>query len=98
DPGPAPDADNNGAPNCDRSRIRLHPVHLPFAVARPIVWALNAKRGLLVEPDVFEAPAVEDAVDHHPQALDPRLPAGGEPAGDRRSASPDPPAISCRFP
>src|SRR5215472_14466614 len=34
---------------------------------------------LLVEPDVFETPAVEDAVDHHPQVLDARLPAGREP-------------------
>ena len=34
---------------------------------------------LVVEPDVFEAPAVKDAVDHHSQTLDPRLPARGEP-------------------
>src|SRR5271168_1816287 len=31
---------------------------------------------LLVEPDVFEAPAVIDAVDHRRQPLDVRLPAG----------------------
>src|SRR5215472_18271052 len=31
---------------------------------------------LLVEPDVFHAPAVEDAVDHDRPALDMRLPAG----------------------
>src|SRR5262249_1019562 len=29
--------------------------------------------------NVFKAPAIKDAVDHHPQSLDPRLPAGGEP-------------------
>src|SRR6266566_763338 len=36
----------------------------------------DAEFGLLVEPDVFETPAVEDAVDHHSQTLYPRLPAG----------------------
>src|SRR5712671_3641166 len=34
---------------------------------------------LFLKPDVLKAPAVEDAVDHHPQALDPRLPARGKP-------------------
>ena len=34
-------------------------------------------RGLIVEPQVFEARAVVDAVDHQGQPLDPRLPAGG---------------------
>src|SRR5206468_1941077 len=34
---------------------------------------------LVVKPDVLKAPAVEDAVHHHSEALDPRLPAGGEP-------------------
>src|SRR5467141_211059 len=33
-------------------------------------------KGLFVEPDVFHAPAVEDAVDHDRQALDPGLLAG----------------------
>ena len=32
----------------------------------------------MVEPDVFEAPAVVDAVDHHRQPLHLRLPAGRE--------------------
>src|SRR6516164_5508748 len=39
---------------------------------RPIVW------GLFVEPDVFQAKIVDDAVDHHCPIFDPRLPAIGE--------------------
>src|SRR5262249_5412583 len=35
----------------------------------------NALRRLLVEPDVFHAPAVEMAVHHPGESLDPRLPA-----------------------
>src|SRR6202040_915757 len=31
---------------------------------------------LFIQPDVFEAPAIVDAVDHYRQALDPGLPAG----------------------
>src|SRR6516162_10546512 len=77
--GQAATATNNGTASADALRNRIISVHLLFPIVRPIVWALNAKCGLLVEPDVFKAPAVEDAVDHHPQALDPRLPAGGEP-------------------
>src|ERR1700730_13553561 len=53
---------------------------------------------LVVEPNVLKAPAVEDAVHHHPQASDPVLPANWQTEGDRRSAEPGPPAISCRFP
>src|SRR6266481_2478771 len=34
---------------------------------------------LFLKPDVLKAPAVEDAVHHHPQAFDPGLPTGGEP-------------------
>ena len=38
---------------------------------------LSAQRSpLFVEPDVFEPPAVVDAVDHDGQAFDPGLPAG----------------------
>src|SRR6516162_8686129 len=33
---------------------------------------------LFFEPDVFHAKIVDDAVDHHRPALDPRLPAIGE--------------------
>src|SRR5215831_1847247 len=36
------------------------------------------RRPLFVEPDVFHAPAVEDAVGHQGQVLDPGLPAGGD--------------------
>ena len=41
-----------------------------------IYWS-NA--GRLVEPNVLEAPSVEQAVDHQDQIPDPRLPAGGSP-------------------
>src|SRR5204863_10159063 len=34
--------------------------------------------GLSVQPHVFHAPAVVDAIDHHRQPLDLRLPAGGK--------------------
>ena len=44
--------------------------------------------GLIVEPDVFHAPAVVDAVGHQCQALDPGLPAGG--AGRVVEDRPDP--------
>ena len=37
---------------------------------------IGSASALPVEPDVFEAPAVVDAVDHHRQALDVGLPAG----------------------
>src|SRR5438132_7910392 len=39
---------------------------------------LGSREGLrlLVEPDVFHAPAVEDTADHHRQPFYPRLPAG----------------------
>src|SRR5438270_13707014 len=33
---------------------------------------------LLIQPGVFEAPAVENAVDHRRYVLDPRIPAGTE--------------------
>jgi hypothetical protein len=33
------------------------------------------RRRLLVEPDVFHAPAIVDAIDHHGQAFDLRVPA-----------------------
>src|SRR6516164_5201974 len=69
---------SNDAAIANAPRYRLISVHLPFAVARHCPGS-NAEIGLLVEPDVLEAPAVEDAVDHHPQTLDSRLPAGGEP-------------------
>src|SRR6266404_1172846 len=36
----------------------------------------RAESGPLIEPDVFHAPAVEDAVDHDGQSLDVGLPAG----------------------
>src|SRR6516164_1475678 len=36
------------------------------------------RRPLFVEPDIFHAPAVEDAVGHQGQVLDPGLPAGGD--------------------
>src|SRR6516162_7671879 len=36
------------------------------------------RRPLFVEPDVFHAPAVEDAVGHQAQVLDPGLPAGAD--------------------
>src|SRR5260370_35861910 len=46
----------------------------------PIVWrflvADQPGALLFVEPDVFEAPAIVDAVDHDRQTLDPGLPAG----------------------
>jgi hypothetical protein len=38
----------------------------------------SRRRPLFVEPDVFHAPAVEDAVGHQAQVLDPGLPAGGD--------------------
>src|SRR6516225_10078279 len=38
--------------------------------------ALARDRMLVVEPEVFEARAVVDAVDHQGQPLNPRLPAG----------------------
>src|SRR5258708_27774839 len=45
----------------------------------PIVWrflvADQPAALLFVEPDVFEAPAIVDAVDHDRQTLDPGLPA-----------------------
>src|SRR5215467_13360641 len=34
--------------------------------------------GLFIQPDVFHAKVVDDAVDHHRPVLDPRLPAIGE--------------------
>ena len=46
-------------------------------MARPIVWARNAKSRLFVEPDVFHAPTVEDAVGRDRQPLDIGLPADG---------------------
>src|SRR5207245_2140862 len=55
-----------GAAIANAVGYRIIALHLPCAVSRPIVRALNAKSRLLVEPDVLEAPAVEDAVDHHP--------------------------------
>src|SRR5262249_27266353 len=43
---------------------------------------------LLVEPDVFHAPAVVDAVDHRRQPVDPGLPAGrGDPVENDRPGS-----------
>src|SRR5260370_24694998 len=49
-------------------------------VPTPIVWrflAADQRAALLfIEPEVFEAPAIVDAVDHDCQTLDPGLPAG----------------------
>ena len=36
----------------------------------------KAQKSLLVEPDVFHPPTVEQAVDHDREPLNPRLPAG----------------------
>src|SRR6516164_2218337 len=49
------------------------------SLSRPVCLGPDSEFGFLVQPNVFKAPAIEDAVDHHPQALDPGLPAGGEP-------------------
>jgi hypothetical protein len=43
DAGSATTATSNGAAIANAPRYRIISVHLPFAVARPIVWALNAK-------------------------------------------------------
>src|SRR5258708_21692610 len=47
-----------------------------FAARRSQEPTADATGLLLVQPDVFEAPAVEYAVDHDLQTLEPRLPAG----------------------
>ena len=53
----------------------------PVVAAETALAAANPTgcAGLSIQPDVFKAPAVEDAIDHHPQVLDPRLPARREP-------------------
>ena len=43
DAGSAATATSNGAAIANAPRYRIISVHLPFAVARPIVWALSAK-------------------------------------------------------
>src|ERR1700730_15124622 len=39
--------------------------------------AASLRKQLVVEPDVFHAPAIGETVDHQGQPLHPRLPAGG---------------------
>src|SRR5260370_37720336 len=51
-------------------------VRLPLFIARLARKHDARRKRLPVEPDVFHAPAVEDAVDHRRQPLDLRLPAG----------------------
>src|SRR6516162_6695243 len=54
------------------------PAHFAGLVPSNAMFVGGMRRGrLLVEPDVFETPAVVDAVGHQCQPLDPRLPAGG---------------------
>jgi hypothetical protein len=61
---------------------------LPFSF-RTVNLKIRAGELLLVEPDVFHAPAVEDAVGHDRPPLDMRLPAGRAAVvkNDRPSAS-----------
>src|SRR6516225_10044678 len=54
-------------------RSRFIPDRSPLS-CRPA----NFESALLVQPDVFHAKIVDDAVDHHSPALDLRLPAIGE--------------------
>src|SRR5215472_11255066 len=77
--GSATTATSNGAAIANAPRYRFISVHLPLIVARPHCPGLDVEFGLLVEPNVFKAPAIKDAVDHHPQSFDSRLPAGGAP-------------------
>src|SRR6266853_5900325 len=49
---------------------------LCWGLGEPSVSNADAREPLFVEPDVFHAPAVEDAVDHDRQPLHMRLPAG----------------------